>query len=756
MSSRLPSRATAARWSACRGCRSPSSRCGWRCRCWPSGSSPGGALGAEAIATRAAFDAHEAGELRTSRRSPTCPDSRAPSRELRRAADGRRRCRRARGASTSAGTWPRLLSRAEAEARRAGAVSRAARLALRRRGRAAQALPAAACCCSMCSDDGGRTHAPRGGRRHHGDVGARPAARAGSDGTPPATATATSRRIEVCGSERLRRVDRRRATARRLERPAALHGCAVRGTPRRKARLDDPATCLSRRRRRPRGGRDRRRVLRRGRARRAVRRDGGAAARAADLPRPARARVLARRDPGVVRARHAPARSAGPRLPGAAGVRRRRPVGAPLRRVSVARPGARVAGRRRAAGSRWHGADADGGPADDALVPRRPPTARRGPGAARRGARRRRARRATAWSPARCARRGAGRSCWSRPRSSRASTAGSGGCPACATSTSVACASWPRRTRLAAPRAPCDRDCEQLQHLEDVRAADRRRRSTAGATAQLWASGSTAARGAGAARAAPAGARAARARRAGAARQRRSGRAAARCATCWRRGCCTLTHEPPRRRHGRVFVGTLPRGARPHRSAWSSCPAWPSASSRSGCARTRCCSTRAAPQLDARPGDRRHARRRRAAAAAPGGRRGHRARCTSSYPRARAARVARRACRRSTCSTSMRATTGAHPALHRRSPTRPIANGARVAGLAGAADARRTPSTTSSTTRDAAAAAARAATPSATVPRAAPATCSSSTRRCAARSPSAGRAGSRAGPRPTASSASSP
>ena len=92
--------------------------------------------------------------------------------------------------------------------------------------------------------------------------------------------------------------------------------------------------------RRARGGRDRPARARRGRARRAVRRDGGVPAHAAAVPRAARARLRARRRAGLLRSRHPAARSGRPRVRRAAVVRGRRPVGEAVRRIPVARPGA--------------------------------------------------------------------------------------------------------------------------------------------------------------------------------------------------------------------------------------------------------------------------------------------------------------------------------------------------------------------------------------------------------------------------------
>ena len=273
----------------------------------------------------------------------------------------------------------------------------------------------------------------------------------------------------------------------------------------------------------PRSRRDRAPRAAGGGARRAVRRDGGAAACAADLPRPARARLRTRRHPGVVRARHAPPRSSRPRLPRAARLRRREPVGAALRRVPVAGPGAHRRGlapmariwcqrrRSRPTTQFWP-------PCPRTLAPKTP----------RRSTRRHRPASATptiASSPARCARRGAGRSCWSRPTSSRASIAGSGGCPGLR-------AEYERRLKELADE---DQDSPRLARPGPrsrraappgvVRAADRRRARQLGQRPQL---GRVAhrLRGAGAARAAAAGPRAARARRDGAARQRRAGDAA--------------------------------------------------------------------------------------------------------------------------------------------------------------------------------------------------------------------------------------
>ena len=73
---------------------------------------------------------------------------------------------------------------------------------------------------------------------------------------------------------------------------------------------------------------------------------------AAAVSRPARARVRARRRAGVLRSRHPAARSGRPRVRRAAVVRVRGAVGEALRRIPVARPGAADPAQSRPAGSR--------------------------------------------------------------------------------------------------------------------------------------------------------------------------------------------------------------------------------------------------------------------------------------------------------------------------------------------------------------------------------------------------------------------
>ena len=87
-----------------------------------------------------------------------------------------------------------------------------------------------------------------------------------------------------------------------------------------------------------------------------------------------------------------------------------------------------------------------------------------------------------------------------------------------------------------------------------------------------------------------------------------------------------LDVEPPRRRYGRVFVGSARIRRAADRSAWCSSPAWPSGCFRSSCARIRCCSTIAARSAGCRPRCCRPTRgATRAPAAATGRRRGDRA-----------------------------------------------------------------------------------------------------------------------------------
>ena len=404
-----------------------------------------------------------------------------------------------------------LLARAQVEADRAGAVSRAeaiATAARRLQGRSRR--PA-----------GARRAAPRraGGHRRR----ERPARRRSSArrrdliATVPLGDARHSRRPRA-----MRRGRRRRrsepATARRsgdrARSPAhvALRLRRAAGGRRRRhgARVLGPG-------RGPRSRRDRAPRAAGGGARRAVRRDGGAAAGAADLPRPARARLRPRRRPGVVRARHAPPRSRRPRLPGAARLRRREPVGAPLRRVSVPRPGAASGGGTGPSGTELSPApvtDFDRRRSSCHSAPRRPA---RGPRADRRGAtgqrarprrsrRRRHAARTVALGGA------AGRGLRHRgPRPLAAAAAG----PA----RRVRAPAQGARRRgpgLAAPARPGPRS-RRAAPPGVVRAADRRRARQLGQRPQL---GRVAhrLRGAGAARAAAAGPRAARARRDGAAR----------------------------------------------------------------------------------------------------------------------------------------------------------------------------------------------------------------------------------------------
>ena len=135
------------------------------------------------------------------------------------------------------------------------------------------------------------------------------------------------------------------------------------------------------------------------------------------------------------------------------------------------------------------------------------------------------------------------------------------------------------REQLATPRVVCPADRDGARRLA--------RRAHLGRVASRLL-------GAAAARAAPAGARGARARRDGAARHGRPGRAARGA----RRAGAAPAHPDAASRRAAVTAACssarrTPRAAA--RSASCSCPGWPSASSRSACARTRCCSTRAAP-----------------------------------------------------------------------------------------------------------------------------------------------------------------
>ncbi len=83
-----------------------------------------------------------------------------------------------------------------------------------------------------------------------------------------------------------------------------------------------------------------RRVLREARRGVSLRRDGDHRAIAAQLLRPPRACARSCRRAGLVRSRHAPAASGRPGVPGAARVRGRASVGGPVRGIPVARPGA--------------------------------------------------------------------------------------------------------------------------------------------------------------------------------------------------------------------------------------------------------------------------------------------------------------------------------------------------------------------------------------------------------------------------------
>ena len=546
---RSPSPATAARWSAWRECPSPSWRCGWRCRCWPNGSSRPAARSAPKRSPLAPPSTRTPpASCRTSGRWPICPGSRAPPRarigELQLAGVD---AAAVRDVSHVGHDLAALLGRAATEAAAAGAVSRAEMLAA-----AAARLrtdPAALPARAVLLLDVAITRLPNGACSRRWRASRRRCWR-------PCPA-ATSPRARRCGGVGRRR---RVIAGRRRDRghgagptaPVALrrrHAAA-------KAGSTTPCMCS----RRP------AKVAKRSRssaacagsgAGRAVRRDGRAAARAAHVPRAARARLLARRDPGVVRARHAPARCGRPCAAGAARVRGRRALGAPLRRVPLARPGAGRAisappeqwspptadlDRRRSCCRVRPRRGSDAAPLDEAP----PPGERDGE----------RVVAGTLQAPWRWEEllveayviKGLDR--WQRRLPGLRARV--------RRRLRELAEEDPDSPRIAALR----RDCQQLTHLEDVRAPDRRdarrvarQRAVGGVARSL--------RGPGAARAPATGARAARARRAGAARQRRSGRAQGSARRACSRRLRTLTHEPPRRRHGRVFVGTRHAGARP-------------------------------------------------------------------------------------------------------------------------------------------------------------------------------------------------
>ena len=291
--------------------------------------------------------------------------------------------------------------------------------------------------------------------------------------------------------------------------------------------------------------------------RRAVRRDGGLPARAAAVPRPARARVRARRRAGVLRSRHAAARSGRPRVRRAALVRRRRAVGEALRRVPLARPGAagrRLAGRpppRRAARrgvSFAGGLDDRTTPSDDPDVGRRPTPDRR---FRRRSGRRRHA--AVAVEVGRADRRvGRGRRPDARGRQGALAPAARrarGGLSSTASTSS-------RRDEPESPRiGRFERDLRNLRAPARVRAADHRRARRLARRGRRGASGSSGSRRW---RAARCGARRACCRRSPTCGRwptsvrSRSTKRATSCTIAW----STLDWEPPARRYGRVFVGT--------------------------------------------------------------------------------------------------------------------------------------------------------------------------------------------------------
>ena len=171
--------------------------------------------------------------------------------------------------------------------------------------------------------------------------------------------------------------------------------------------------------------------------------------------------------------------------------------------------------------------------------------------------------RTIAWSPAHCARRGAGRSCSSRPMSSKASIAGSAACRDSPPNTTGGCASSPTRTRTR-------RGCARWPATATSCGTSSRSRCRSSTTLATWREARTLGRVArrlrcaGAARPPSAGPGAARAGRDGAARP-----ASGRCRLREVRDVLaarllSTTHEPPRRRAGRVLVGT-PQAARGRR-----------------------------------------------------------------------------------------------------------------------------------------------------------------------------------------------
>ena len=269
---------------------------------------------------------------------------------------------------------------------------------------------------------------------------------------------------------------------------------------------------------------------------------------------------------------------------------------------------------------------------------------------------------ATVSSPARCARRGAGRNCSSNRRSSASSIAGSAACAGCETniddgSTSSSPTNPNRRASARSGATSSNSISCAAFALPIVREHGR----VAAAGAWRGASGSTALSAPGAARAPPTRAR-----------------ACACCASSRRSATIgpvslrevrevltprllTLTHEPPRRRHGRVFVGTPGRRARPIvRRRVRARPGRARVSAAAARGRAAARRTRAIG-CHAAAGETEAARRRRAAAAAAGRRRRVGTRVSVVAAR-RAAGIAASACRRSTCSTSRVRSKGIFPA----------------------------------------------------------------------------------------------
>ena len=324
-----------------------------------------------------------------------------------------------------------------------------------------------------------------------------------------------------------------------------------------------------------------RRILREARRGVGVRRDGGPGARPGTLPRPPRACARAGGRPGVLRARHAASSSGRTRLSRAAGLRRRGAVGEPLCRVPVARPAA--VGRRPAAsvGAAWRRAVRGAGAAstavaavDDPIAARVEPATDAQPAIA-----------GTLRAPRR----------WERMLVEAAVI---GGDPE----------RWRRRLRALAEELRVRR--EEANRADPDSLADggaRPRRGAARAPRGVCAAAgrrdgrlararpvgrlARALRGARAARAARAGPRAARAR-ATCGRWRRWDRwRSTRCARVLPERLRLVEAEPPARRYGRGLRRHARPGARPHRSASSSCRASPSGCFRRSRGRIRCCPT---------------------------------------------------------------------------------------------------------------------------------------------------------------------